>query len=61
MKRLIAIALSLTFIPAASQAAVKTETITYKVGDKTHKGYLAYDDATRRNGPAFWSCTNSGA
>ena len=27
---------------------VKTETITYKVGDKTYKGYLAYDDAKEK-------------
>ena len=32
-------------IPAPMEAAVKTEVIPYKVGTKTFKGYLAWDDA----------------
>src|SRR5262245_28509932 len=45
--------------PAAS-AAVKTEKITYKVGDKTFKGFLAFDDASKERRPGvlvvheFW-------
>jgi dienelactone hydrolase len=35
--------LFLAHIPV--EAAVKSETVTYKVGDKTFKGYLAWDDA----------------
>ncbi|MBI1829848.1 MAG: dienelactone hydrolase family protein [Planctomycetes bacterium] len=35
----------MTLCPAASLAALKTETVTYKVGDKTYKGYIAFDDA----------------
>jgi dienelactone hydrolase len=34
-------------------AAVKTETITYKVGDKTFKGVLAYDDAAKDKRPGI--------
>ena len=32
-------------IAGVAQAAVKTETVEYKDGDVTLKGYLAYDDA----------------
>jgi len=34
-------------------AEVKTETITYKVGDKTFKGVLAYDDAVTGKRPGI--------
>lgn len=35
----------LVFATSAARAAVKTETLTYRVGDKEFTGYLAYDDA----------------
>lgn len=38
---------------AVGMAAVKTETITYKVGDKTFKGVLAYDDAIAGKRPGI--------
>jgi dienelactone hydrolase len=53
MKKAIAIALTLALYPAYSQAALKTETITYKVGDKTYRGFLAYDDAGREKRPGI--------
>ena len=34
-------------------AEVKTETVTYKVGDKTFKGLLAYDDAVKGKRPGI--------
>lgn len=51
--KFIAIALTLALCPAFAQAALKTETITYKVGDKTYKGYLAYDDASAEKRPGI--------
>src|SRR5207253_9971953 len=33
------------------EAAVKTETVTYQVGNQTFKGYLAWDDAVKGNRP----------
>lgn len=36
---------------ASSQAALKTETVTYREGDTTCKGYLAYDDAADSKRP----------
>ncbi len=45
---------------ATAGASMKTETVTYKVGDTTCKGYLAYDDATKDRRPGvlvvheFW-------
>jgi dienelactone hydrolase len=38
---------------ASASAAVKTETVTYKVGDKTYKGFLAYDDASTKKRPGI--------
>jgi dienelactone hydrolase len=38
-------------IGAPARAAVKTETVTYKQGDTTLKGFLAYDDATSEKRP----------
>ena len=35
----------LVFATSAARAAVKTETVPYRVGDKEFTGYLAYDDA----------------
>jgi dienelactone hydrolase len=49
-------------LPAA--AAVKTEAVTYKVGDTTFKGVLAYDDAIKGKRPGvlvvheFWGLDN---
>lgn len=38
-------ALVLLLFSAAASAAVRTETITYRIGDEEFTGYLAYDDA----------------
>src|SRR5207244_41252 len=35
----------LLLVHLPTEAAVKTETVSYKVGDKTFKGYFAWDDA----------------
>ena len=43
--------LAFALAPAVSFAAVKTETVTYKVGDKTFKGLIAYDDAVKGKRP----------
>jgi len=49
---------------AAAQAEIKTQTIEYKSGEVTLKGYLAYDDAQsdRRPGvviyPEWWGLTD---
>ena len=53
MKNFSLLALTLALCPATTWAAVKTETITYKVGDKTHKGFLAYDDASKDKRPGI--------
>jgi dienelactone hydrolase len=39
--------------PAAAFAAIKTEVVTYQVGDTTCKGFLAYDDATKDKRPGI--------
>jgi dienelactone hydrolase len=51
MKLNLAAALLLTLAQYAS-AAIKTETVTYKQGDTTLKGFLAYDDASTDKRPA---------
>jgi dienelactone hydrolase len=43
----------IAFVPMIGGAAVKTETVTYKVGDKTYKGFLAFDDATKEKRPGI--------
>src|SRR5262245_10925597 len=43
----------LALLPTLCVAAVKTENITYKVGDKTYKGMLAYDDAVKGKRPGI--------
>jgi dienelactone hydrolase len=53
MKTLILLAFTLALCPATTWAAVKTETITYKVGDTTCKGFLAYDDAGKDKRPGI--------
>ena len=52
---LLALALGLCSLCGAGRVAaeVKTETITYKVGDKTHKGLIAYDDASKEKRPGI--------
>jgi dienelactone hydrolase len=52
MKLLTAIVLS-AFITSSTFAAMKTQTIEYKVGDTTCKGYLAYDDSTDAKRPGI--------
>ncbi len=47
---LLCLAISLTM---SSQAAVKGENVEYKVGDKTFKGYIAYDDQVTGKRPAI--------
>jgi dienelactone hydrolase len=42
---------ALFLVPLPMEAAVKTETVTYKVGDKTFKGYMAWDDAAQGKRP----------
>ena len=45
--------LTLAICHSTSWAAVKTETVTYQVGDKTFKGLLAYDDASKAKRPGI--------
>jgi dienelactone hydrolase len=45
--------LVLALCQSICMAAVKTETITYKVGEKTYKGVLAYDDAAKGKLPGI--------
>jgi dienelactone hydrolase len=45
MKNLLLVVPVLFLFQISAEAAVKTETVTYKVGDKTFKGHLAWDDA----------------
>ena len=44
---------ALALCPSLVGAAVKTEPIIYKVGDKTFKGVLAYDDAIKEKRPGI--------
>ncbi len=53
MKTLLCVGIVLTLFPAMSWGALKTETITYKVGDKTFKGHLAFDDASKDKRPGI--------
>jgi dienelactone hydrolase len=53
MKRIALAALTLALCPTLTWAAVKTEAVTYKVGDKTFKGHLAYDDAVKTKRPGI--------
>jgi dienelactone hydrolase len=50
MKLLLIVLLPLLFA-ATVRAAVKTEVVEYKHGDKVLEGYLAYDDATKDKRP----------
>jgi dienelactone hydrolase len=53
MKMFLLSLLVLAVCQSIGMAAVKTETITYKVGDKTYKGVLAYDDAAKGKLPGI--------
>ncbi len=53
MKRLLATILALIVCQAAVWAEVKTETLTYKHGDQTFKGFLAWDDAVQGKRPGI--------
>ena len=44
--------LLLILVSSWSRAAIKTETVEYKQGDTTLKGFLAYDDAVQGKRPA---------
>src|ERR1043165_266369 len=51
MYKLALLLLAFALFPAMTWAAVKTETISYKVGDKTLQGFLAFDDAVKGSRP----------
>ena len=54
MRRIVCFIAAVVFLALASSAAraeLKTETITYRVGDKEFTGYLAYDDAVADKRP----------
>ena len=55
MKRLMSLGFTLMFA-LSSQAAVKTENVTYKFGDTTLKGFLAYDDSIEGKRPGILVC-----
>src|SRR5829696_4183518 len=54
----------LLVVTSSTFAAMKTQTIEYKVGDTTCKGYLAYDDSTDAKRPGvivvheWWGLTD---
>lgn len=64
MKHATAAILAALFLASAASAAIHTETVQYKQGDTTLKGYLAYDDSAqgRRPGvlvvPEWWGLTD---
>jgi dienelactone hydrolase len=43
-------------LPAVAGAEIKTQTIDYKLGTLTMKGYLAYDDAVKTPRPGILIC-----
>ena len=51
MKRFLWALAALILTQAPVEAAVKTEIVPYKVGDKTFKGYMAWDDAVTGKRP----------
>jgi dienelactone hydrolase len=53
MKKLAFAVLAFAIVPSISEAAIKTDTVTYKVGEKTYKGFLAYDDAVKTKRPGI--------
>jgi dienelactone hydrolase len=53
MRRIAVSLCMLALFPSVHWAAVKTEVVTYKVGDTAFKGYLAYDDAVKAKRPGI--------
>src|SRR5438034_573179 len=53
MKKLALFLLALAIAHSVTHAAVKTETVTYKVGAKNYKGFLAFDDAIKTKRPGI--------
>ncbi len=53
MKKLALAFVTLTGLTAASFAAVRTQTVTYKQGDTTLEGYLAFDDSKTGKRPGI--------
>ena len=53
MKKFVVALAALLVCQSAIRAEVKTETIVYKHGDQTFKGYLAYDDTLSRMRPGI--------
>ena len=53
MKKIALSLFALIICNSAAWAALKTEVVTYKVGDKSYKGYLAYDDAVKTKRPGI--------
>jgi dienelactone hydrolase len=53
MKKIAVAFLAIAFTQSISEAAVKTETVSYKVGDKSYKGFLAFDDAVKGKRPGI--------
>jgi dienelactone hydrolase len=51
MKKVLGTLAALLVSQAAVQAEVKTETVIYKHGDQTYKGFLAWDDAVTGKRP----------
>lgn len=45
--------LTVVVVPSMALGAVKTEVVTYKVGEKSFKGLLAYDDAVKGPRPGI--------
>lgn len=53
MNRILSTLAVLLICQTAARAEVKTETVTYKHGDQTFKGYLAWDDAVQGKRPGI--------
>jgi dienelactone hydrolase len=53
MKRALIVLFALILGTGAAGAAVKTESVTYKHGDKTFHGYFAWDDASQAKRPGI--------
>ena len=46
----------ITLLPAIARAEIKAQSIDYKLGDLTMKGYLAYDDTIKTPRPGILIC-----
>jgi dienelactone hydrolase len=53
MKKFLSLILMLLCSSGSAWAAIKTETIEYKLGDVTMEGYLAYDDSSSAKRPGI--------